>query len=177
MKVKEFRIILQKSESLSDSQRRELAAKLNVEKTQDAPPAITDATPSCCPHCDHQGLQKWGNASGLQRWRCKDCRKTFNILTGTPLARLRKKEKWLDNAKAMIAGKTLTDTGKDCEVHRNTAFRWRHRFLELQKSAQHTNLQGIAESDATYFYRSEKGSKKNSIESVGKEVAMVSAPD
>ena len=36
-----------------------------------------------------------GQASRLQRYRCRACQRTFNALTGTALARLRKKEKWL----------------------------------------------------------------------------------
>ena len=28
-------------------------------------------------------LQRWGHASGLRRYRCATCRKTFNALTGT----------------------------------------------------------------------------------------------
>jgi transposase-like protein len=144
---------------LNENQRQDCACQLNKDMAQDAPPAITDATADCCPHCDHVGLVKNGRASGLQRWKCKGCNRSFNILTKTPLAGLRHKEKWLENAKAMIAGKSVRDTAKDCDVHRNTAFRWRHRFSELPSLAQHTDLKGIAESDATYFYRSEKGSK------------------
>ena len=44
-----------------------------------------------CPHCGSQKLQGWGHASGLPRYRCVDCRRSFNALTGTPLARLRKR--------------------------------------------------------------------------------------
>ena len=47
-----------------------------------------------CPHCGSQKLQGWGHVSGLPRYRCVDCRRSFNALTGTPLARLRKKEQW-----------------------------------------------------------------------------------
>jgi hypothetical protein len=36
-----------------------------------------------------------GFANDLQRFRCCDCGRTFNDLTGTPLARLRHKAKWL----------------------------------------------------------------------------------
>ena len=60
----------------------------------------------------------------------------------------------------MIAGETLERTGELCGVHRNTAFRWRHRFLKWQNQTQSRDLSGIAECDETNFYRSEKGSKK-----------------
>ena len=45
------------------------------------------------------------------------------------MAHLRKKEKWLAHAQAMIEGKSLAKTAKLCGVHPTTAFRWRHRFL------------------------------------------------
>jgi hypothetical protein len=41
------------------------------------------------------------------RFRCKSCGRTFNALSKTPMAHLRKKERWLDHAQAMIEGKSL----------------------------------------------------------------------
>jgi transposase-like protein len=42
------------------------------------------------------------------RFRCKSCGRTFNALTKTPMAHLRKKERWLDHAQSMIEGKSLS---------------------------------------------------------------------
>jgi hypothetical protein len=36
-----------------------------------------------CPYCDAKEVRHWGRASGLPRYRCADCRRTFNALTGT----------------------------------------------------------------------------------------------
>ena len=44
-----------------------------------------------CPHCACARLHRCGFASGLQRFRCLGCHRSFNALTGTPLARLRKR--------------------------------------------------------------------------------------
>ena len=49
---------------------------------------------SGCPHCASRDLQRWGRVSDLPRYRCRACRRTFNGLTGTPMARLRKKDRW-----------------------------------------------------------------------------------
>ncbi len=54
-----------------------------------------------CPHCACPRLRRSGFASGLQRYRCLYCRRSFNALTGTALARLRKpaggaRPKWCD---------------------------------------------------------------------------------
>ena len=43
-----------------------------------------------CPHCAAAGAVIRGRANGLKRYFCKGCGKTFNALTGTPLARLRR---------------------------------------------------------------------------------------
>ena len=41
-----------------------------------------------CPHCQNRDVARWGQASGLPRYRCKACHRTFNALTKTPLANL-----------------------------------------------------------------------------------------
>jgi transposase-like protein len=76
----------------------------------------------------------WGRSHGLLRFRCKSCGRTFNALTKTPMAHLRKKDRWLDHARAMIEGKSLAKTAQLCGVHPTTAFRWRHRFLRAPAS-------------------------------------------
>ena len=45
-------------------------------------------------------------------FRCKSCRRTFNALTKTPIARLRKRELWIDHAQAMIESRSLSKTGE-----------------------------------------------------------------
>jgi transposase-like protein len=82
-----------------------------------------------CPHCGEAGIVRWGASSGLPRYRCKACARTFNALTKTPLARLRMREKWSTQADAMIDGVSVAKAARRCGVHYTTAFRWRHRFL------------------------------------------------
>jgi hypothetical protein len=71
-----------------------------------------------CPHCGSQKLQRWGHASGLPRYRCVDCRRSFNALTGTPLARLRKKEQWAAQTQALITGESLVKAGQALQRRR-----------------------------------------------------------
>ena len=56
---------------------------------------------------------------GLLRFRRGHWWRTFNAPTKTPMAHLRKKEKWLDHARAMIEGKSLAKTAELCGVHPN----------------------------------------------------------
>ena len=110
-----------------------------------------------CPHCAGREVVGWGRSHGLLRFRCKSCGRTFNALTKTPMAHLRKKEKWLDHARAMIEGKSLAKTAALCGVHPTTAFRWRHRFLRAPASDKPRGLRGIVEADETSFSKSFKG--------------------
>jgi hypothetical protein len=91
------------------------------------------------------------------RFRCKSCGRTFNALSKTPMAHLRKKEKWLAHARAMIEGKSLAKTAQACGVHPTTAFRWRHRFLRAPSSDKPRGLSGIVEADETFVLESFKG--------------------
>jgi transposase-like protein len=39
-----------------------------------------------CPHCNSFKYTKNGICRGVQRYRCKDCSRTFNAATNTPLS-------------------------------------------------------------------------------------------
>ena len=69
-----------------------------------------------CPHCAGREIVGWGRSHGLLRFRCKSCGRTFNTLTKTPMAHLRKKDRWLDHARAMIEGKSLAKTAALCGI-------------------------------------------------------------
>ena len=101
-----------------------------------------------------------GHADGLQRYKCRVCGRTFNALTGTPLARLRHRETWLVQASLLDAGLSVRRAAAEMGVHRTTAFRWRHRFLMLASTARAGALAGVAEADETYTLRSYKGQSR-----------------
>src|SRR5260370_40010138 len=110
-----------------------------------------------CPHCAGREIVGWGRSHGLLRFRCKSCGRTFNGLTKTPMAHLRKKEKWPAHARAMIEGKSLAKTAQLCGVHPTPAFRWRHRFLRAPAANKPRTLRGIGEADETFILESFKG--------------------
>ena len=114
-----------------------------------------------CPHCASRDIIFWGSASALPRYRCKNCRRTFNALTKTPLAKLQKKCKWLEQSSAMIDGRTVSKTAKRRGVHYTTAFRWRHRFLTSLSQDKPKTLSGIVESDETFILESYKGKRSD----------------
>jgi transposase-like protein len=114
-----------------------------------------------CPHCQGHEIVHWGRASALPRYRCKSCGRTFNALTKTPLARLRKKNRWDEQSRAMIEGASIAKTAERCGVHYTTAFRWRHRFLASPAQDKPKALLGIVESDETFILESYKGKRSD----------------
>ncbi len=112
-----------------------------------------------CPHCESSSFSRWGQAHQLQRYRCQHCKKTFNALTGSPLAKLRNKEKWLDYAQCLSQNQSIREAAKSCSIDKTTSFRWRHRFLENSSQAKSPEFSGIVEVDETFFAVSEKGSR------------------
>ena len=112
-----------------------------------------------CPRCRSKKYYGHGEAHGLHRFRCRDCSKTFNSLTGTPLARLRFKGKWLRYLDCLLMATTVRRAAAAVGVHKNTSFRWRHRFLTLPKTDRPSQLSGIAEADEIYLHESEKGAR------------------
>ena len=121
--------------------------------------ASFEAVPKC-PHCGHEQLHRHGQSDGLQRYRCRACGKTFNALTGTPLARLRHKAKWLGFLQTTLDSMTVRQAAREVDIHRHTSFRWRHRFLEWVKNDRPEHLHGITEADETYFLESHKGARQ-----------------
>jgi transposase-like protein len=115
---------------------------------------------SQCPHCEGKTYYRHGFANGLQRYRCRSCGVTFNGLTGTPLARLRLKHRWLAYCDCLRdPACTVHSAAQKVGVHPNTSFRWRHRFLSLTKQDRPATLEGVAEADETFLLESEKGTK------------------
>lgn len=156
MRNSTFSKLLQHLKSLTPLQKEKVEDALHH---TDAIDTLSEAieSPDNCPHCSCVHYQKWGIRDGLQRYYCSDCKKTFNALTGTPLARLRHKEKWMDFANDLIDSKSIRESAKHCGIHKNTAFRWRHRMLNNPKSLGSKHLHGIVEFDETYFLESHKG--------------------
>jgi len=113
-----------------------------------------------CPRCGCARVHGCGIVTGLQRRRCLGCRRTFNALTGTPLARLRKRERWLPYLQCLLESRTVRDAARVTGVHRTTSFRWRHRFAPGAARARPARLSSIVEADETYRLESQKGSRK-----------------
>jgi len=168
-------------DSLNSRQLRLLETRIDKRKTQSRVSNLLEKpfAQVSCPHCGSTEKWRWGKRTELQRYRCKKCKRTFNCLTKTPLAWVNKKEQWLEYCSCLAQGFSVRKAAVKCDIHRNTSFNWRHRFLKLSNSIKPENLQGIIESKETYFHRSNKGDKhlKRKARKRGRDLSKVSKKD
>ena len=163
MKAQDFRRLLVELGSLPPPQRNALMAALSSHRSPEGVVALIEggfAKAPACGHCGSEAFSKWGVGIGMKRYMCNACERTFNALTGTWLAHLQKREKWLEYARAIVDGLSLRKAAKRIGVHLETSFRWRHRFLATTKGAKATAVTGIVEADETFIRKSAKGSKR-----------------
>jgi transposase-like protein len=159
MEPRQFKQFIEQAAGLSQRQRADLLGRLNSSLLQEKAAALIEAAAPqpACPRCRSVRLHRHGHAHGLQRYRCADCARTFNALTGTPLARLRHRAKWLTYLDCMPASGTVRRAAALAGVHKNTSFRWRHRFLAAARTDRSWPLGGITEADETYLPRIAEG--------------------
>lgn len=163
MKAPSFKKWFAQLPALNQPQRLQTLAALHPAAGLDQVIALigqVGAAKRLCPRCACERWYRHGQANGLQRYRCRACGRTFNDLSGTPLARLRLREKWLDYLAALLDSKPVRAAAKQVNVHRNTAFRWRHRFLERAKYDRPQCLSGVVEADEMFMLESQKGARK-----------------
>jgi transposase-like protein len=163
MRAPHFKKWFAKLPALNVAQRVQTLAALHPAAGLDQVVALIDQVGAGlrrCPSCACDQYHRHGQANGLQRYRCRACGRTYNDLSGTPLARLRKREKWLDYLRCMLHAKSVRKAASEVGVHRNTAFRWRHRFLDRAKHDRPQRLYGIAEADEMFILESQKGARK-----------------
>ena len=112
-----------------------------------------------CVHCGSVKVKRNGKYRGRQRYFCRDCSKSFNDLTNTPISGSRYLGKWAKYFRLMIEGYSLPKIAEELKIHISTCFYWRHKILFALRSLGFQGLKGIVESDETFFKESFKGRK------------------
>lgn len=99
-----------------------------------------------CPRCGGKSAVRNGKRNGIQRYRCKPCRRCFTDLTGTVLEGLHKRHKFLHFCLCMIQGLSVRAAAREVGISKNTSFEWRHRIISVLACADsETKLGGIIE--------------------------------
>ena len=81
-------------------------------------------------------------------------------MTGTPLANLKRLDRWAGFCACLVAGMSVRRTARHLGIHKDTAFRWRHRLLAALLADEHGLLAGDVVTEETWFAHSEKGSRR-----------------
>ena len=114
-----------------------------------------------CPHCQSHSIVANGKSpKGVQRYWCQDCGKHFSETTGTPIAWLKKKDRWATYLHCMLSGYSLRKSSEETGICLQTSFDWRHKVLNAFKTISPEGFTGICESDDIFFLHSEKGNKR-----------------
>jgi transposase-like protein len=163
MNNKQFKELLNQIEALSPLQKRTLLKVMEGKEVELSVAKLINEQNGAgviCAHCGDCRIKRWGFDGEIQRYRCLTCRRTFNALSGTPLAKLRARDKWLAYAQTMEQGLSIRKAAQQLDIDPGTSFRWRHRFLRAPSAQTNTELTGIVEADETYFPDSKKGQRK-----------------
>ena len=90
-----------------------------------------------CPHCKSNVYIKYGKFNGIQRFKCKECNKTFSLTTNSIWSYSKKKASdWFRFCELILERKVLRECAEILNMSINTAFIWRHKLLERLKIIQ-----------------------------------------
>jgi transposase-like protein len=83
-----------------------------------------------CPHCKSHNVVSKGNYRNRKRYKCKDCGKSYNDLTGTSFSGIHNLDKMMKYIGYMFSGMSVRKAAKAVGICRYTSFQWRHKVLD-----------------------------------------------
>lgn len=122
---------------------------------------------TACPHCSAVAVGGHGERSGIRRFLCADCHKTFTRFTGTIL----EKSRWHWDVWVKVLEMTLNDyslkTMKrvleidlDCGgINVKTLHAWRLKLIHAMASMPQPILHGVVQMDETHLRESQKAAR------------------
>jgi transposase-like protein len=121
--------------------------------------------PLQCPRCQSHEVGSWGDyhyRSGCQRYRCRDCKRTFNDLTGTLMHQSKRAlPLWILATFLLCLSCSSRRIARELGVHVRTGYRWcwwlRNAALSYEMQRQ---LEGTVEADDLYHTAGNKGQAK-----------------
>ena len=107
-----------------------------------------------CPHCGGVRVARKNEGHRIGRWNCRDCKSSFNVLSGTIMEKTKiPLQKWflgiglIVNAKKSLSSCQLA---RDLDMTQQSALYMQHRIRGAMAAEQTPMLQGILEIDETY---------------------------
>ena len=112
-----------------------------------------------CPHCHCGDIYGHGEYKGRKRYKCKQCKKTFNDFTGTAISGIKKVDKFQEYLNLTIESITIRKAAKELGINMKTIFDWRHKLLSSISTMNGTSFYGIVECDDKQLDVNEKGKR------------------
>ena len=159
------REILSAAQSLSETERQSLAQAFSPTKQCEA--IVPESShlsallekQDCCPHCGGNRYYRFGKNHGTQRFKCKDCCRTFTEYTGTWQQKLHKKGFVKAYMRLRSEQKSLDRISATLYINKKTAFDRQYKILHSLKQDEGSSFSGITESNEMFFDKSDKGSR------------------
>ncbi len=82
-----------------------------------------------CPRCGSTEFHRHGCDLSIQRYRCKECARTFKETVNTPLHWIHNKKKMHDYIETMYDRKSIRAAADEIGICEVTSFNWRHKIL------------------------------------------------
>ena len=130
--------------------------------------------PAACPYCKKGRYKRYGYLrTGLRRYRCLDCGRTFTILTGTLFENHKQPiSEWIDTCLELFSEQSFEAISKANRKAYNTTRYWIGKiFLALKGTQDEIMLSGNVYLDETYLKVIKKDVEKRSD---GKEYRGIS---
>ncbi|MFY9418955.1 MAG: IS1595 family transposase [Bacteroidales bacterium] len=113
-----------------------------------------------CPHCGSGAIIKHSKYKDTQRFKCKECNRTFLPTTGTYIHNIKKKGKFIEYCEIVKAEglHTIKYMSERLGISVPTAFDWRHKIL-LSIPENKDKFDVETQADDLWFLYSQKGRK------------------
>ncbi|GHU47701.1 hypothetical protein FACS1894120_5890 [Clostridia bacterium] len=116
-----------------------------------------------CPHCGGEYIVRFGFEHEHQRYKCKNCNRTFIERTETIMAYSHQDDAvWESVASDTANGVSIDKTAEALNLNHHTVFNMRHKILatlDANEKENPTVLTGVCEADETYVLDDYKGAK------------------
>jgi len=113
-----------------------------------------------CIFCKSKSIIKYGFVKGIRRYKCKECTRSFTILSGQVTQRIKKKELFCQYKEVLSKDGLLgiCKMANRLNISIQTSFDWRHKILSQLKEDPKM-FKGITEMDDIWIPLNRKGRK------------------
>jgi len=154
--------------SLTDDELSDLLSRLEFERSRREKPedtkdlTVKDENIIACPHCGSVSIKKHDKRKGTQRYRCKDCGRTFTETSNTMMYHSKlTKEQWKILIKGMVQHLSLSQIAEEMKISTSGVWYNRQKILNCMSSmfAEQDRFADIAEFDEYEVHMSFRGKR------------------